>query len=157
MNNELHEAILQKALELQADLVAQSLEERSDIQSTFEVGDYVLVAYPDTLYTGKGKPSTKLMPIRKGPMKVLEINKDAYTVLDIVSRRTNLVQISRFYAFFYDDTRMTQKRKLHCVTQSNMWWNPFLTIRRFRKNNGNIVSAGRVTMKMKTHGILGIL
>jgi len=104
--SELHEAILQKALELQADLDAQHLEERSEYQSTFEVGDYVLVAYPDTMYTGKGKPPTKLMPIRKGPMKVLEINKDAYTVLDIVSRRTNVVHISRLYPFFYDDTRI---------------------------------------------------
>ena len=104
--SELHEAILQKALELQADLDAQHLEERSDIQSAFEVGDYVLVSYPDTMYTGKGKPPTKLMPIRKGPMKVVEISKDAYTVLDIVSRRTNVVHISRLYPFFYDDTRI---------------------------------------------------
>ena len=74
----LHEVILKKALELQETLDAQHLEERVDIQEAFNVGDYVLVAYSDTMYTGKGLPPTKLMPIRKGPMKVLELNKDAY-------------------------------------------------------------------------------
>jgi len=98
--------ILKKALELQETLDAQHLEERVDIQEAFNVGDYVLVAYPDTMYTGKGLPPTKLMPIRKGPMKVLELNKDAYTVLDIVSRRTQVVHISRLYPFYYDDTRV---------------------------------------------------
>jgi hypothetical protein len=102
----LHEVILKKALELQETLDAQHLEERADIQEAFNVGDYVLVAYPDTMYTGKGLPPTKLMPIRKGPMKVLELNKDAYTVLDIVSRRTQVVHISRLYPFYYDDTRV---------------------------------------------------
>jgi len=102
----LHEAVLGKALELQANLDAQHLEERADIQESFNVGEYVLVAYPDTMYTGKGKPPTKLMPIRKGPMKVLEQEKDAYTVLDIVSRRTQVVHVSRLYPFFYDDTRV---------------------------------------------------
>ena len=105
----LHEAVLIKALELQANLDAQHLEERADIQESFNVGDYVLVAYPDTMYTGKGKPPTKLMPIRKGPMKVLEQEKDAYTVLDIVSRRTQVVHVSRLYPFFYDDTRVDPK------------------------------------------------
>ena len=61
------------------------------------------------MYTGKGKPPTKLMPIRKGPMKVLEQEKDAYTVLDIVSRRTQVVHVSRLYPFFYDDTRVDPK------------------------------------------------
>ena len=65
-----------------------------------------LVSYPDTMYSGKGKPPTKLMPIRKGPMKVVERNKDAYSVLDIVSRRIHEVHISRLFPFFYDDTRV---------------------------------------------------
>ena len=46
------------------------------------------------------------MPIRKGPMKVVERNKDAYSVLDIVSRRIHEVHISRLFPFFYDDTRV---------------------------------------------------
>jgi hypothetical protein len=58
------------------------------------------------MYSGKGKPPTKLMPIRKGPMKVVERNKDAYSVLDIVSRRIHEVHISRLFPFFYDDTRV---------------------------------------------------
>jgi hypothetical protein len=102
----LHAQILEKALALQADLDAQHLEERSEVPTNFSIGDYVLVSYPDTMYSGKGKPPTKLMPIRKGPMKILEQNNDAYTVLDIVSRRTHDVHISRLFPFFYDDTRV---------------------------------------------------
>ena len=60
-------------------LDVQHLEERADIQESFNIGEYVLVAYPDTMYTGKGQPPTKLMPIRKGPMKVLEQKKKMYT------------------------------------------------------------------------------
>jgi len=102
----LHEKIHEKALALQADLDAQHLEEKSNVQTNYSIGDYVLVSYPDTMYSGKGKPPTKLMPIRKGPMKVVERNKDAYSVLDIVSRRIHEVHISRLFPFFYDDTRV---------------------------------------------------
>ena len=39
-------------------------------------------------------------------MEVLELNQDAYTVLDIVSRRNQVMHISRLYLFFYDDIRI---------------------------------------------------
>ena len=52
----------------------------------------------------KVKPPTKL--IRKGRMEVLDMNQDAYTVLDIVSRRNQVMHISRLYLFFYDDIRV---------------------------------------------------
>ena len=49
-----HKVILKQALALQGDLDAQHLEERSDIQSAFSVGNYILeliVLYPmDTMY-----------------------------------------------------------------------------------------------------------
>jgi len=56
------------------------------------------------MYSRKGKPPTKL--ILKGRMEVLELNQDAYTVLDIVSRRNQVMHISRLYLFFYDDIRV---------------------------------------------------
>ena len=34
------------------------------------------------------------------------MNQDAYTVLDIVSRRNQVMHISRLYLFFYDDIRI---------------------------------------------------
>ena len=59
------------------------------------------------MYSRKGKPPIKL--ILKGRMEVLELNQDAYTVLDIVCRRNQVMHISRLYLFFYDDIRVEPK------------------------------------------------
>ena len=63
----------------------------------------------DTMYyllgkTAKIKPPTKL--ICKCRKEVLEMNNDAYKVLDVVSRRNQVMHISRLYFFFYDDIRI---------------------------------------------------
>ncbi len=39
-------------------------------------------------------------------MEVLDMNQDAYTVLDIGSRRNQVMHISRLYLFFYVDVRI---------------------------------------------------
>jgi hypothetical protein len=106
---QIHADIMDKARELQASLDSQHLQERTFVPSVFDVGSYVLVGYPDTL-NGKGKPPTKLMPIKKGPMKILERNGDKYEVLDLVSRISDSVHISRIYPFLYDDTRVDPEK-----------------------------------------------
>jgi len=70
------------------------------------VDDYVLIGYPDSFFSGSAKPPTKLLPYRKGPMKILEINNDSYTVLDLVSRNAQTVHVSRVYPFYYDPSRV---------------------------------------------------
>jgi len=44
-------------------------------------------------------------------MEVLEMNQDAYTVLDIVSRRNQAMHKSRLYLFFYDDISWCGKHR----------------------------------------------
>ncbi len=106
---QIHEDIMNKALELQESLDQQHILERTLVPSVFEIGTYVLVAYPDTL-DGKGRPPTKLMPIRKGPMKILDRNGDSYEVLDLVSRQSDSVHISRIFPFLFDDTRIDPEK-----------------------------------------------
>jgi hypothetical protein len=88
------------------------------------------------------------MPIRKGPIKVVERNNDAYSVLDIVSRRTQEVHISRLFPFFYDDTRVDPET-IALRDSENLLWNPSSMIQstqKFRRHNGNFESAGRDMM-----------
>jgi hypothetical protein len=39
-------------------------------------------------------------------MKILDINNDSYTVLDLVSRNAQTVHVSRVYPFYYDTSRV---------------------------------------------------
>jgi hypothetical protein len=102
----IHEDILNKARELQSQLDKEHLENRPPEHVTFAVGDYVLIGYPDSFFSGSAKPPTKLLPYRKGPMKILEIINDSYTVLDLVSRNAQTVHVSRVYPFYYDPSRV---------------------------------------------------
>ena len=102
----IHEDMLAKARQLQQELDKEHLESRPPEEVNFAAGDYVLVGYPDSFFAGSAKPPTKLLPYRKGPMKILEISGDAYTVLDLVSRNASTVPVSRIYPFYYDPSRV---------------------------------------------------
>ena len=102
----IHEDMLSKARQLQQELDREHLESRPPEEVNFAAGDYVLVGYPDSFFAGSAKPPTKLLPYRKGPMKILEISGDAYTVLDLVSRNASTVHVSRIYPFYYDPSRV---------------------------------------------------
>jgi len=39
-------------------------------------------------------------------MKILDVNNDSYTVLDLVSRNAQTVHVSRVYPFYYDPSRV---------------------------------------------------
>ena len=39
-------------------------------------------------------------------MKILDINDDSYTFLDLVSRNAQTVHLSRIYPFYYDPSRV---------------------------------------------------
>ena len=101
----IHEDILNKAKELQSQLDKEHLETRPPEHVTFAVEDYVLIGYPDS-FSGSAKPPTKLLPYRKGPMKILEIKDDSYTVLDLFSCNAQTVYVSRVYPFYYDQSRV---------------------------------------------------
>ncbi len=102
---QIHANILEQAIELQKSLDEQHIQELTLVPTSYEIGTYVLVAYPDS-GINSGRPPNKLMPIRKGPMKIIEREGDAYTILDLVTRRPETVHISRIFPFIYDSTRV---------------------------------------------------
>jgi len=51
---------------------------------------------------GRGRPLNKLQTIKKGPMKVVGFEKDAYDFLNLVTRTVDTVHVSRIYPFLYD-------------------------------------------------------
>jgi len=71
------------------------------IPTTYEVGDYVLVSYPDK------KAPNKLDPKWYGPMQVVKVNRSLYYLLDLVSG-TILERHSSFIKPF----RYTDKNKI---------------------------------------------
>ncbi len=102
----IHQQILDNAIALQDKLDREHLEERANIPTTYAVGEYVLLGYPESSFTGSRRPPTKLLPYRKGPMKITDVKGDEYELLDLVSRQSHSVHVSRVYPFWYDDTRI---------------------------------------------------
>jgi hypothetical protein len=66
----------------------------------YPINSYVLVEYPSTSLR-KGPPN-KLMPILKGPMRVMEKIGVRYTLLNLVNNQTEEVHVTRLHAFYYD-------------------------------------------------------
>ena len=66
----------------------------------YPINSYVLVEYPSTCLR-KGPPN-KLMPILKGPMRVMEKIGVRYTLLNLVNNQTEEVHITRLHPFYYD-------------------------------------------------------
>ena len=103
---DLHQRILERAIALQEQLDHDHLEERANIPTSYPIGDYVLVGYPESSFTGSRRPPSKLLPFRKGPMKIMDVKGDAYEVLDLVSRGIQTVHVSRLFPFWYDESRV---------------------------------------------------
>jgi transposase InsO family protein len=59
----------------------------------FPVGSYVLLEYP-AMHVRTGAPN-KLLTIRKGPMKVADVNINSYTVEDLITGKFDTVNITR--------------------------------------------------------------
>jgi len=74
---------------------------RAGIPTTYAMDSYVLVEYP-TMGDGRGRPLNKLQTTRKGPMKVIGIDKDAYELLDLVARKVDTVHVASLHPFLYD-------------------------------------------------------
>jgi len=107
----IHSQILSKATALQQEVDDEHLKLRlkRGALTSYEIDSYVLVSYPTAL-GDKGRAPSKLMSVLKGPLKVMEREGDAYTLLDLVSRRTEIVHVSRIFPFKYDSTRTDPER-----------------------------------------------
>ncbi len=58
--NEIHADILITAAELQKETDEKRLQKRVGVPTTYPVGSYVLVEYPQTMGGGRGRPLNKL-------------------------------------------------------------------------------------------------
>jgi len=66
----------------------------------FEVGSYVLVEHlQSNLRRG---PQSKLLPFLKGPMKVISVNGDIYTLRNLITRRDKNYHVKRLHNYLYD-------------------------------------------------------
>jgi hypothetical protein len=99
---DIHSDILRRAEELQEETDIKRLESRAGVPTTYAIDSYVVVEYPKTMGEGRGRPLNKLQTIKKGPMKVVGVEKDAYELLNLVTRTVDIVHVSRIYPFLYD-------------------------------------------------------
>ena len=66
---------------------------------TFPIGSYVLVKYPGQM------PNKQLMPNR-GPLQVVKVeNYKTYTLHDLITKKEEVVDVSRLLPFVYDPQR----------------------------------------------------
>jgi hypothetical protein len=75
----------------------------NDTPTEFPVNTYVLVSYPDTGF--RSGPPTKLLPVWRGPMRVIAATGDKYTVQNLITDRKETVHITRLKQFVYDPIR----------------------------------------------------
>jgi hypothetical protein len=71
----------------------------------FQVGSYVLVRHEEQKVRARD-PIIKLAPVLRGPMKVVEVDKDTYTLKDLVLEKNIKTHISNLRPFYFDNQTM---------------------------------------------------
>jgi transposase InsO family protein len=69
-------------------------------EQNFGIGTYVLVEYKSSKYW-KGPPN-KLMTNKRGPLKIIAIDKDVVTLENLVTRRNEKIHISNLTPFIFN-------------------------------------------------------
>ena len=109
---EQHRELLQRAERFQRkkdeEHVSARLQESRPIVQ-FDIGSLVLVT-PEHGGKFKGGSSTKLSPINKGPLRVIGINKDTYTLESLIGGNNEEVHVSRIRPLTIDRTRVDPVR-----------------------------------------------
>jgi hypothetical protein len=97
MGDMLHkqQTIIEVARQHQLKLNEQHMLSKNSHVTQFPINSYVLVDYPD-------RPPTKLHPIKKGPMKVINNIGAEYVLLNLVNNKEEHIHISRLSPFIYD-------------------------------------------------------
>jgi hypothetical protein len=75
----------------------------------FPIGSYVLVDYNPTALRERGPPH-KLMPFKKGPLRVVNAVGSRYTLLDLITNQHEDAHIRQLSPFKYDAATMDPKR-----------------------------------------------
>jgi hypothetical protein len=90
-----YERIRVKACEVQQKAIEARLKKSPDNPTSFGVGSYVLLSYPE-------RPPTKLHSAWRGPMIVTASKGNAYSVQDLVTLKIMEVDVTRLKAFKYE-------------------------------------------------------
>jgi hypothetical protein len=81
----------------QDDEIKRRLHNTPESPTTYDVGDYVLVSYPE-------RPPTKLTPRWRGPLAVVEADGDKYLCQDLRTQKVLPFHVSRLKRYVMDDT-----------------------------------------------------
>jgi hypothetical protein len=69
-------------------------------RTEYPIGSHVLIEYPPSRMSLK--TPTKFHTNLKGPLRVIKIDKDDYTLLDLTNDKVELCHLSRIHPFVYD-------------------------------------------------------
>ena len=78
----------------------QHIAEASPQRTEFPIGSYVLVQYHGTAL--RPGPPSKMQTYLKGPLKVLSVNVNTYTLENLISHKSELVHVTDIRPFIYD-------------------------------------------------------
>jgi transposase InsO family protein len=82
--------------------ITRRITNRPPSQVPYEVGGYVLLEHPS--HNNRRQGPTKLSFLRDGPYQIVKIDNRDYTILDLITNKTKLVDINRLVPFVYDKT-----------------------------------------------------
>ncbi len=100
----IQDQVIELAQRLQRERDDEHLQQREESLTHFDVGSYVLVAYPDTNY-GQRRPD-KLHMMLKGPFKVVGRNLNEYLLLNLVTKKEETKSIFLLRPFYYNAARI---------------------------------------------------
>jgi transposase InsO family protein len=78
----------------------QHMAESSPQRTEFAIGSYVLVNYHGTAL--RAGPPSKMQTYLRGPLKVLSVNVNTYTLENLISHKSELVHVTDIRPFNYD-------------------------------------------------------
>ena len=88
-------------LELDAENLATRTEKSENI-TEFPIGSFVLALYKDQHSFGKGRPPNKLMPIKRGPFRVISHQGNTYKVQSLAHDNIMEIHVKELLPFIYD-------------------------------------------------------
>ena len=106
LDNLIHEqaVVIQRAQDFQQQRIDERLSQFENTRTTsFPINSYVLALYPNTRMGHK--PPTKFHTKWRGPYKVTAVDKDTYTLLDLVYDKPFTIHVSALKQFLFDPAR----------------------------------------------------
>jgi hypothetical protein len=103
---------------------------RGEVVPEFPVGSYVLVEHVNNLRRG---PRSKLLPFLKGPLKVVRVQQDRYTLLNLLTGKEKDYHARRLHEYHYDPQTLNPLLAA-CKDDGSIY--PVESISRMRGNPG---------------------